>query len=137
MSVNKDIRKAIEELEQVSGDEKLQRIAELREKAIRDDKAALAYALDNGLKKGLEKGYREGLEKGLKEGIEKGIEEGLEEGLEKGLEKGIEKGIEKGLKEGILQNKIETAKKMLEENISLEIISKVTGLEKEEIEKIK
>ena len=43
MAKNKDIRKAIEELEQVSGDEKLQRIAELREKAIRDEHATQEY----------------------------------------------------------------------------------------------
>lgn len=46
MAKNKDIRKAIEELEQVSGDEKLQRIAELREKAIRDEHAAMSYATE-------------------------------------------------------------------------------------------
>ena len=46
MAKNRDIKKAIEELEQVSGDEKLKRIAELREKAIRDEHAALAYATD-------------------------------------------------------------------------------------------
>ena len=68
MSINKDIRKAIEELEQVSGDEKLQVVAELREKAIRDEKAALAYALENGYKEGWEKGLEEGLEQGLEQG---------------------------------------------------------------------
>ena len=51
MAKNKDIRKAIEELEQVSGDEKLQRIAELREKAIRDEHAALEYAIEKRTRK--------------------------------------------------------------------------------------
>jgi len=37
---------------------------------------------------------------------------------------------------GIRENKIETAKNMLKENISIDIISKVTGLTKEEIEKL-
>ena len=50
MAKNKDIRKAIEELEQVSGDEKMQRIAELREKAIRDEQAALEYATEKRTK---------------------------------------------------------------------------------------
>lgn len=59
MGENKNIKKAIEELEQVSGDEKIQRIAELREKAIRDEKAALAYAKENGYKKGFEQGIEE------------------------------------------------------------------------------
>lgn len=43
MAKNTDIRKALEQLEQVSGDEKLQRIAELREKAIRDEHGAQVY----------------------------------------------------------------------------------------------
>lgn len=37
---------------------------------------------------------------------------------------------------GIRENKIETAKNMLKESISIDIISKVTGLTKEEIEKL-
>ena len=39
MKENKDINKAIDELEQVSGNEKLRRIAELKEKYIRDEQA--------------------------------------------------------------------------------------------------
>ena len=46
MAKNKDIRKALEELEQVSGDERIQRIAELREKAIRDEHAAIGFATE-------------------------------------------------------------------------------------------
>ena len=41
-----------------------------------------------------------------------------------------------GFDEGINQNKIETAKKMKEENIPLDIIVKITSLTKEEIEKL-
>ena len=41
-----------------------------------------------------------------------------------------------GFNEGINQNKIETAKKMKEENIPLDIIAKITSLTKEEIEKL-
>ena len=53
--------------------------------------------------------------------------------FEAGVEEGIEKGIEKGKKEGILK----TAKAMLEENIPIEIIMKVTKLKQEEIEELK
>lgn len=60
MEINKDIRKAIDELEQVSGDEKIQRIAELREKARRDENAAIAYAIEKGLKQGIEQGIERG-----------------------------------------------------------------------------
>jgi len=117
MGVNKDIRKAIRELEQVSGDEKIQRIAELREKAIRDEKAALAYALDNG--------YKEGFEKGVEDGIEKGIE------------KGIEQGIEKGIQEGKEDKLIEIVKSMIEKNLEKDVIKEVTGITEEEFNRIK
>ena len=49
------------------------------------------------------------------------------------FEAGVEEGIEKGKKEGILK----TAKAMLEENIPIEIIMKVTKLKQEEIEELK
>ena len=41
-----------------------------------------------------------------------------------------------GLSEGISQSKIEIAKNMLEEKMDISIISKVTGLSKEEIQKL-
>ena len=41
-----------------------------------------------------------------------------------------------GFDEEINQNKIETAKKMKEENIPLDTIVKITSLTKEEIEKL-
>ena len=96
MAKNEDIRKAIEELEQVSGDEKLQRIAELREKAIRDEHAAMSYA------------------------IEKRIE-GTEEKKEE--------------HNGKKEKTVDIAKKMLKENLPIELIEKITGLSKEEIQK--
>ena len=52
MKENKDINKAIDELEQVSGNEKLRRIAELKEKYIRDEQASIEYAQDEGYKHG-------------------------------------------------------------------------------------
>ena len=58
MGENEHIRKAIDELEQVSGDEKLRRIAELREKAIRDEQAAMAYAKEHGYNDGYEEGNK-------------------------------------------------------------------------------
>ena len=60
MKENKDINKAIDELEQVSGNEKLRRIAELKEKYIRDEQASIAYAQNEGYKQGEEKGKVEG-----------------------------------------------------------------------------
>ena len=44
---------------------------------------------------------------------------------------------QKGIKQGIKENKLETAKALLKEKISIDIISRTTGLKKEEIEKLK
>ena len=60
MKENKDINKAIDELEQVSGNEKLRRIAELKEKYIRDEQASIEYAQDEGYRQGEENGRAKG-----------------------------------------------------------------------------
>lgn len=93
MEENKAIKKAIGELEQVSGDEKIRRIAELKEKYIRDEQASLEYAKDEGYKTGKEEGRNE--------------------------------------------RNLEVAKNLLKQNITIDIISKATGLTQEEIEKLK
>ncbi|SFV60848.1 hypothetical protein MNB_SV-9-601 [hydrothermal vent metagenome] len=51
------------------------------------------------------------------------------DGIKEGMERGIEKGIEKG--------KIEIAKKLLAQNIDLDIIVISTGLTIEEIENLR
>ncbi len=53
----------------------------------------------------------------------------LEFAKEQGIKEGLEKGLEKGIKEG----KLETAKKMKEEGLSIEMIARYTGLSEEEI----
>ena len=45
-------------------------------------------------------------------------------------------GYYKGIKEGIKEGMISVAKKLLQQKISIEVISKATGLTKEEIEKL-
>ena len=63
-----------------------------------------------------------------------------EEGLKRGMERGMEQGIKEGMKQGIEQGKhscsIEIAKKLLENNIPLDIIKNSTGLSDEELSKI-
>ena len=49
---NKYVKKAEKELEYLSGDEETRRLAELREKAIRDELAAIAQARDEGKSEG-------------------------------------------------------------------------------------
>jgi DNA repair protein RadC len=55
-------------------------------------------------------------------------------GRKAGLVEGERKGIKKGKKEGLKEGKIEMAKKSLEEGLPIELIAKLTGLSKEEIE---
>ncbi|MBP3707016.1 MAG: Rpn family recombination-promoting nuclease/putative transposase [Clostridia bacterium] len=88
MSENENIKKAEEEFEYLTGDEETKRLAYLREKAIRDEAAAIAGAL------------------------------------------------KRGRAEGKTGTKLEIAKNMLAEKIDIETIIKVTGLTREEIEKL-
>ena len=89
MEENKGVKKAKKELDKISQSEHEAYLAELRLKYIRDKKAEMDFARDEGYE------------------------------------------------ESINQSKIEMAKKLLKENVSLEIIISVTGLTKEEIEKLK
>ena len=93
---NKYVKKAEKELEYLSGDEETRRLAELREKAIRDELAAIAQARDEGKSEGFSLGKNEGES----------------------------------------QNTIKIAKKMLEKQIDIALIMEITGLTKEEIEKL-
>lgn len=54
MCENKEIKEAMNELEEMSKDEELRRVAELREKAIRDEKNGLRHARQEGIKEGIE-----------------------------------------------------------------------------------
>ena len=62
----------------------------------------------------------------------KGIEIGREEGIKKGIEKGIEKGIKKGREKG----KLEVARNMLENGLSIDDVVKYTNLSRSEIETV-
>ena len=108
MKENENLKEAVKKLDNLSEDEKMQRIADLRQKAIMDEKAI----------------------------YEKGLEVGIEKGMKEGIQRGIEKGIEKGIMEGSQKEKIEITKKMLELKIDKETIAEATGLTEQEIEKI-
>ncbi len=60
----------------------------------------------------------------FKQGIEKGLKIGLEQGLEQGLEKGLEQGLEQVIINGHL------------EGISVQLLSKMTGLSESKVEKV-
>lgn len=57
----------------------------------------------------------------------------LQNSLDTKFEEGKEVGIEQGIEQGVLT----TAKKSLEAGLSIELITEITGLTKEEIEKLK
>ena len=61
------------------------------------------------------------------------IETAREKGLTEGLEKGLERGLKKGKEEGEHDAKIETAQNLLSMGLSVNQISKATGLSIEEI----
>ena len=98
MESNENMKKAKEKLNEISGDEKVRRIAELRKKAIMDEKDAEYTGYSNGVR----------------------------------IEEGIKQGKEEGYREGII--KIE--KNMKEKKEKIEYIMEITGLGKEEIEKL-
>lgn len=59
------------------------------------------------------------------------------EAINEGLAKGLAEGLAKGKTEGALNAKMEIAKNMINENISMNLIKKITGLKIEEIENLK
>ena len=56
---------------------------------------------------------------------------------EEAFANGEQKGIKKGIKQGISQERINTAKRMLESQIDVNIISIATKMSVEEIKKLK
>ena len=58
MSNDKELDEAYKKLENISGDEKLRRLSELRLKAILDEKATLECGREAGLKEGIAKRKR-------------------------------------------------------------------------------
>ena len=64
------------------------------------------------------------------------FKKGMKEGLEKGLEKGREKGLKEGKAEGLKEGKAEIAKNLKSMGMDFDTIATVTGLSKEDIEKL-
>ena len=101
---NKTIEKARIEMNYLTGDAEVQRLAELREK----------WDMD----------YTSGINHARKEGKAEGIKEGEE------------KGIIKGKAEGKEESQKQIATEMLKKKMSIELISEITKLTKEEIEEL-
>ena len=70
------------------------------------------------------------------DGYDEGYEKGISVGLERGLTTGREEGISIGLERGAYQNKLETARSLLLDGFSAEMISKYTSLPIEAIQQL-
>ena len=80
---------------------------------------------------------QEGIEEGIEIGLKKGLKDGLKKGLKEGEKKGLKEGEKKGKIEGERNKSIEIARNMLKDNVDINIISKYSGLNVEEIEGLK
>lgn len=90
MEENKEIKKAQEEVEYLTGDEATRRIAFLREKAERDYKTNILGARKEGIKEGEKEGARKEKKKIAKEMLTKGLDSELIKEITKLSEKEIE-----------------------------------------------
>ena len=86
MKENEEMKEAKEKLEVMSEDEKMQILAELRLKAIRDEKAIKRFAI----KEGMEQGMKQGIKQGMKQGIKQGRKQGRKETAKKMKEEGFD-----------------------------------------------
>ena len=73
--------------------------------------------------------FEELLSDSVKEAREKSFAEGRSEGVAEGIAKGRVEGVAEGTK----KNQIETAKKMLNMGMSIDLIAEISGLSKAEI----
>ena len=120
----------------------------LQEKAELDSKMALDYLKDEAREAGHAEGKAEGRKQGLAEGRTQGLAEGRTQGLAEGRTQGLAEGRVEGRVEGLAEGRAEGraegkaiatkefAKKLKEQNCSLDLIISTTGLTKEEIEKL-
>ncbi len=81
-------------------------------------------------------GYERGIYEGQKQGFDQGQKQGFDQGQKQGFDQGQKQGFDQGQKQGILNNTIELAKGMRDKGIDFCVISELTGLSKEEIEKL-
>ncbi len=78
MKENEEMKEAKEKLEVMSEDEKMQILAELRLKAIRDEKAVERFGYNQGIEKGIKQGKKEGKKEERKEIAKKMKEQGID-----------------------------------------------------------
>ena len=80
--------------------------------------------------------FKEMLEEGIARGRAEGKAEGLAEGKAEGLAEGMIKGKAEGKAEGIKETQLSTARKMQKLGMTIEEITEITGLTKDEIDNL-
>ena len=125
---DEECKKALEEIEHLSRDEKFRWVYEDRLKGILDYYSGLKSKFREGLKKG----EQAGLERGRQEGLEEGRQEGLQEGFSQGEQAGLEKGIQTGEQIGLLKS----AKKMLEAGMTPQQIADILNISVQDIQNL-
>ena len=86
--------------------------------------------------KGRAEGLAEGRAEGLVEGRAEGLAEGRAEGLAEGRAEGLAEGRAEGLAEGRAEERFATARKMKDKGLDSTVISEITGLSKEDIDRL-
>ena len=99
-------------------------------------KEMLAKGIAEGKAEGLAEGIAKGMEDGIAKGRAEGLTEGIAQGKAEGLTEGMAKGKAEGLAQGIKETQFSTARKMLKLGMTIEEISEITGLGKEEIDNL-
>ena len=149
---DEECKKALEEIEHLSRDEKFRWVYEDRLKGILDYYSGLKSKFREGLQKGLQEGRQEGLQEGRQEGLQEGRQEGLQEGRQEGLQEGRQEGRQEGLQEGFSQGEqaglekgiqtgeqiglLKSAKKMLEAGMTPQQIADILNISVQDIQNL-
>ena len=127
--------------EELAGDyEDLKEVAKIMKEYSEDTSNLIYYnkkAMEESMRKtDLKFAKEEGISEGYNEGHAEGFNEGHTKGIIEGINQGIKQGVNQGINQGEIKKSLEIAKKLLEKDMSIEDISKITELSKEEILKL-
>ena len=110
------VRQTTHSLEESAGEFSMDMLQEIEASCIEDKEDRLMHTVKLG---------REGwLEQGFKKGVAEGKAEGMAEGEARGMAEGEARGEARGMAEG----RSEVAQRMIEEGMSLDTVSRLTGL---------
>ncbi len=133
---DEECKKALEEIEHLSRDEKFRWVYEDRLKGILDYYSGLKSKFREGLEKGLQKGRQEGEQAGLEKGRQEGLQEGRQEGRQEGFSQGEQVGLEKGMQTGEQIGLLKSAKKMLEAGMTPQEVADILDISIQDIQNL-